>query len=93
MRNLDQICANHEGQKRSFDPRPVEPPHPSLFYANGNTPKVLPRQNEPSHVMESRPVVEEINQAYRPPHATKVSFEDARMEKSSEIPSSSANLV
>lgn len=44
-------------------------------------------------MVESRPVVEEVNQVYRPPHATKVSFQDARMEKLDIIPSSSANLV
>ena len=40
-RNPDQIRAKHEGQMRPFDSRLLEPLNCSLFYANGNAPKVL----------------------------------------------------
>lgn len=43
--------------------------------------------------MESSPLEEEINQAYRPTYAIKVSFQEARMEKLGGIPLSSTNLV
>ena len=87
-RNPDQIRANYEAKKTPFNPRPIEPPSRSFYYVDENVPKVLPRQNKPSHLIESRPVVEACIQVYLPPHAPKVSFQDAWMEKLVEIQSS-----
>lgn len=65
----------------------------SLFYAGENVPKVYLTKMRFFHLVESNPVVGECSQAYHSTHATKVRFEDARMEKLSKIPLSSAKFV